>query len=95
VSQPSATLHSFPQNGDARLRLALRSLDEALNAQARAMAEFRASLAALRETMEVLSDGFAGFQGALATTVGQVEEAQEAARRLAETAEAMDQARPA
>lgn len=84
-----AEIVTFPRRPDDRLRLALRSLDEALAEQRAAVAEFRASLADLSEAVGGLDQGFAHYRAALDQAATETARATEAARQLEATAAAL------
>lgn len=80
---------AFPRTPADRLRLALRRLDEAVAEQARAVAEFRAGIGALRQATQSLSGSLGEYRAALDGTATQVSAANRAARQLQDTARKM------
>lgn len=71
---------------DARLALALRALQNALEEQAMAVAEFRGDVARLALTVEGLGESLAAYRGRLSECALDVAEARERARDLERTA---------
>ncbi len=89
---PGAGLVSFPDTPERRLRRALGALDSALAGQRNAVAEFRAQIEGLRDTVARL-DGSAGALGTrLAKAAQDADRAQAAARALVVTAAKLEQA---
>jgi hypothetical protein len=81
-----ASVLAFPARDDDRLRLAIRGLEQALEAQAVAMAGFRATMSELAGAVDGLRRGTEAYQHQLGTLSGQIGEAHAAARRLEGTA---------
>lgn len=86
----SATIHTMPVTADARLRLAMRSLDAALEEQRAAIAGLREAFAQLGTSVGGLNDGFASFGAALDATQREVQLARSEAERLSATAAFME-----
>jgi len=84
-----ASIHRLPLTAEARLRLALRSLDAALAEQRQAVAGLRDAFAALGASVGGLSDGFIAYGVALDATSRELARADGEAKRLAVTAAAM------
>jgi len=83
------TVLAFPTREEARLRLALRRLDEALEEQRAAVAAWRAELGLLGEVTAALDDTVAAFRAELDSTAEAVRAVGDEARRLEQTAEVM------
>ncbi|MDO9707929.1 hypothetical protein [Paracraurococcus lichenis] len=83
----TATLLRFPSRNQDRLRLALRELVAALDAQSKAVADFRGELRNLAGAMQGLEGSVKTYQGQLGGTLGALREAGENARKLERTAE--------
>lgn len=87
-TQDTATLISFPARDDDRLRLALRGLVAALDAQAAAVATFRGELRSLAGAMDDLGGSLTTYHGELGGTLGALRQANDNARALERSAEA-------
>ena len=81
-----ATIHHLPITDDTKFRLAMRSLDVALDDQRSAIASMRQAFAALGTTMTNLTNDFAGLTAALDSTQGKIALARAEADRLVATA---------
>jgi hypothetical protein len=86
---PSATILTFPEQPEDRLRRALRALDAALDNQAMAVACLRRELRALSGAVEDLGDSLQGYAGGLRGTQAALARAGTQARRLEATADIM------
>ncbi len=91
MTDTSAVL-SFPQAPQDRLRLALRRLQDALDAQAEAVREFRTQIGALRQAATVLDISLGNYQSALTDVKVELVHAKAAVRSLEHTASRMDAA---
>lgn len=78
----TAAVLTFPDTGSARLRRALAGLDAAIAAQGVAVAEWRASLGALKATTDKLGDSWRGYDVSLDRLAGRVRTLNVTARRL-------------
>ncbi|MCB4822540.1 hypothetical protein [Roseicella aerolata] len=87
MTECSATLLAFPAREDDRLRLALRGLVAALDAQSEAVAGLRSELRHLAGAMEDLQGSVAGYRDGLDTTLAALRRAGANARTLERTAE--------
>jgi hypothetical protein len=85
----TARLIAFPQTPEQRLRVAVRSLESALAAQATAMAGFRSAIGELGSAMRGLEARTLDYRRSLDGLAGQVAGASLAARKLGDTAEQM------
>lgn len=90
ASSTGATIYHLPMSADARLRLAMRSLDAALEEQREAIAGLRAAFTKLGASVNGLSDGLAAYGSALDQTQRDVARARGEAERLAATAAFME-----
>ena len=88
-SPASAAILAFPAKPEDRLRRALRSLEEALDEQARAVAGLRHELGALSGAVEGLGGSLQAYSHGLAETQEALAMAGDQARRLEATADAM------
>lgn len=80
----------LPLSDESRLRLAMRQVDDALAAQAAAMAELRDALGALRGTVGGLSGSLEGLRESLHDTAAEVARAHAAALELQATSEMLE-----
>ena len=80
------SLIRFPARDDDRLRLALRRLEHALEAQARAMAGFRSSMGELSSAVGGLEAGVNTYRQALSDVGEQVDRTRQAALTLEDRA---------
>ena len=85
----AAPLIAFPQSPEARLRLALRRLDEALAEQAEAVALFRREVGGLGEAVAGLHHSALALRDTLGDVAGETAKAHQASLRLLATAEEM------
>lgn len=85
-----AAILTFPNFGERRLRIALRSLDAALEEQRQAITAFRAELAMLGSAMQDLGLSAQALQDRLHEAAEDTGLARDAALRLQRTAAAMD-----
>ncbi|HZF76360.1 MAG TPA: hypothetical protein VE033_11075 [Acetobacteraceae bacterium] len=85
----TAPLVAFPQSPEARLRLALRRLDEALAEQAEAVALFRREIGGLGEAVAGLHHSALALRDTLDEAAGETAQAHQASLRLLATAEEM------
>lgn len=83
------TIISFPQSSDARLRVALRQLDAALDEQRTAIAAFRRELAILSGAVAHLGSSAADLHASLGDAAEETTRARDAAKVLAVTAATM------
>jgi hypothetical protein len=83
----SARLLAFPVRDDDRLRLALRSLVTALDAQGEAVAGLRGELSGLASSLQGLDSSFSTYRTELDSTATALREAGDGARTLGRTAE--------
>jgi hypothetical protein len=83
----SARLLAFPARDDDRLRLALRSLITALDAQRQAVAGLRGELSGLSSSLQGLDSSFSTYRAELNSTATALREAGDGARTLERTAE--------
>ena len=90
ASTVGATIHHLPISADTRLRLAMRSLDAALEEQREAIAGLREAFSKLGASVNGLSDGFTVFGSALDQTQRDVTRARGEAERLSATAVLME-----
>lgn len=86
-SDTTSDLLPFPQTAQARLRLALHRLDEALRDQRDAMADFRSAMGDLRTALGGLEQGTLGYRDSLDGLDRGLSVARDAARTLEATAE--------
>ncbi len=84
-----ATILSFPVRAEDRLRVALRRLDEALDAQRAALGAWRGELAELAVATEDLGQSLETFRDGLDDLASAVRDADAEARRLERTAAVM------
>jgi hypothetical protein len=89
---PGAGLVTFPDTPERRLRRALVALDAALAEQRSAVAEFRAQIGALRDTVARLDGSACALGTTLASAAQSADRAQAAARELVVTAAKLEQA---
>ena len=87
MTDASATLISFPGRSEDRLRLALRGLEAALDAQAAALAGLRTELHGLSGAVGGLEASLENYNAALGTTAEGLRQAGEEARALERSAE--------
>ncbi|MBK1658188.1 hypothetical protein [Paracraurococcus ruber] len=87
MTEPTATLLAFPARDEDRLRLALRGLLAALDAQAAAVAELRGELGNLSGAMGGLKESLVAYQGELGSTQAALRQAGDEARALERTAD--------
>jgi predicted trehalose synthase len=83
------SLIAFPARPGDRLRLALRRLDSALEAQREAVAAWRTELGKLGSAMQGLDTSVADLRDGLTDAAEAVQRADEEVRRLDRTADAM------
>jgi chromosome segregation ATPase len=83
----AAEVLGFPQRPQDRLRIALHKLDEALRAQARATADFRAAMGELKTKMGDVQTGMLTYRDALDRTASDIDHAVQKAKELRETAQ--------
>ena len=84
-----AEVVAFPQRPQDRLRVALVKLDEALRAQARATADFRAAMGDLKSKVGGMQAGVESYRDALDRTASEIDRAVKKAQELQETARRM------
>lgn len=84
-----ATILPFPARAEDRLRVALRRLDEALNAQRAAVGAWRGELAELAVATGDLGQSLESFRDGLDDLALAVRDADAEARRLERTAAAL------
>ena len=82
-------LLAFPRRPEDRLRLSLRGLDAALEAQRQAVAGLRAELATLSGALAGLGGSFRTYRDALGQTAAALAEVGTKARALEATADTM------
>ncbi|TDH63965.1 hypothetical protein E2C06_03825 [Dankookia rubra] len=87
MTETTASLLAFPAREDDRLRLALRNLVAALEAQRIAVAALRGELSDLASSMQGLDTSLATYRAELDTTAATLHTAGDEARRLERTAE--------
>lgn len=87
MTDATASLLAFPARDDDRLRLALRGLVAALEAQRVAVAALRGELSELATSMQGLDRSFSTYRKELDTTAAALREAGEGARQLERTAD--------
>jgi len=87
MAETNARLLAFPTRDDDRLRLALRSLVTALEAQGVAVAALRGELSSLAGSMQGLDSSFTAYRAELDTTAATLREAGDGARLLEQTAD--------
>ncbi|MFC7474772.1 hypothetical protein ACFQS7_10430 [Dankookia sp. GCM10030260] len=87
MTENAASLFAFPAREDDRLRLALRGLVTALEAQGEAVAALRGELAGLAGSMQALDSSFTTYRAELDTTATAARQAGAEARLLERTAE--------
>lgn len=85
----AAEIVAFPQRPQDRLRIALHKLDEALRAQARATADFRAAMGELKVKVGGMQTGVTAYRDALDRTAAEIDRAVKKAKELQETARRM------
>jgi hypothetical protein len=85
----AAEVFAFPQRPQDRLRIALHKLDEALRAQARATADFRAAMGELKVKVGGMQVGMTAYRDALHRTANEIDRAMSKAKELRETAQRM------
>jgi septal ring factor EnvC (AmiA/AmiB activator) len=85
----AAEVFAFPQRPKDRLRIALHKLEEALNAQARASADFRAAMGELKTKIGTMQEGVIAYRDALERTAIEIDRAVKKAKELQETAQRM------
>lgn len=83
----TATLLTFPQRGDDRLRLALRGLLAALDAQAEAAAGLRAEMRCLAGAAQGLEGSLLAYRDELGSTLDATRQANREARTLERSVE--------
>lgn len=88
MTEHSAALLAFPDRSEDRLRLALRRLVAALEAQSAAVAGWRRELDGLAGAVGGLQASMSRYRGALDGTAAGLARAGEEARGLERTAEA-------
>ena len=91
LDSPGTGLIPFPDSDERRLRRAFGALDTALADQRIAVAEFRAQVDALRDTVAKLDVSARALRGTLAGAAEDAERAQLAARELVVTATRLEQ----
>jgi chromosome segregation ATPase len=84
-----AEVVAFPQKPQDRLRIALLKLDDALRAQARATADFRAAMGDLKSKVGGMQVGMQSYREALDRTASEIDRAVKKAKELQETAQRM------
>jgi chromosome segregation ATPase len=84
-----AEVVAFPQKPQDRLRIALLKLDDALRAQARATADFRAAMGDLKSRVGGMQAGVQSYRDALDRTASEIDRAVKKAKELQETAQRM------
>jgi chromosome segregation ATPase len=84
-----AEVVAFPQRPQDRLRIALLKLDDALRAQARATADFRAAMGDLKSKVGGMQSGMQSYRDALDRTASEIDRAVKKAKELQETAQRM------
>jgi chromosome segregation ATPase len=84
-----AEVVAFPQKPQDRLRIALLKLDDALRAQARATADFRAAMGDLKSKVGGMQSGMQSYRDALDRTASEIDRAVKKAKELQETAQRM------
>jgi len=87
MTEETASLLAFPAREDDRLRLALRGLVTALEAQGAAVAALRGELSELASSMQGLDTTFSTYRTELGSTATALREASDGARLLEQTAE--------
>lgn len=87
MTETSAMLLAFPERDEDRLRLALRKLVAALDAQADAVAAWRNELGGLAGAVGGLQGSLTRYQAALGSTAEDLRQAGDQARSLERTAE--------
>ena len=87
MTETTASLLAFPAREDDRLRLALRNLVTALEAQGAAVAALRGELAGLAGSLEGLDAGLTTSRTELDATAAALQEAGNGARILERTAD--------
>ncbi len=87
MPEPSAVLIPFPERDEDRLRLALRELEAALEAQTAALANWRGELRGLAGAVGGLEESLVQYRTVLDTTVEELLQAGDGARALERTAE--------
>jgi len=85
-----AIILDFPGRPEDRLRIALRRLDEALDAQRAALGAWRGELDELAAATDGLEGSLASFRDGLDTLAVAVRDADAEARRLERTAATME-----
>ena len=86
-----ATIFSFPERGEDRLRLALRRLDEALAEQREAVGAWRGELGSLADVTARLDGSLAAFRNNMQHLAIAAQELDHEAARLSRTADLMQQ----
>jgi chromosome segregation ATPase len=86
IEPKAAEVFTFPQRPQDRLRIALHKLDEALRAQARATADFRAAMGELKSKVGGMQTGMQSYREALDRTASEIDRAVNKAKELQETA---------
>jgi chromosome segregation ATPase len=86
IEPKAAEVFAFPQRPQDRLRIALHKLDEALRAQARATADFRAAMGELKSKVGGMQTGMQSYREALDRTASEIDRAVNKAKELQETA---------
>jgi hypothetical protein len=84
-----AEVVAFPQKPQDRLRISLLKLDDALRAQARATADFRAAMGDLKSKVGGMQSGMQSYRDALDRTASEIDRAVKKAKELQETAQRM------
>ena len=84
-----AEVVAFPQRPQDRLRIALLKLDDALRAQARATADFRAAMGDLKSKVGGMQTGMQSYREALDRTASEIDRAVKKAKEFQETARRM------
>lgn len=87
MTEMTASLLAFPAREDDRLRLALRGLVTALEAQGAAVAALRGELSELAGSLQGLDTSFTAYRTELTSTATALHEAGDEARRLERRAE--------
>lgn len=87
MTETSATLVEFPRRDEDRLRLALRNLMAALDAQAEAVSGLRGELRTLSGAVEGLHGSLIAYRDGLDSTQAALRQAGQEARALERTAD--------
>jgi hypothetical protein len=87
MTDETASLLAFPAREDDRLRLALRGLVTALEAQCAAVAALRGELSELASSMQGLDTSLTTYRTELGSTAATLREVGDGARLLEQTAD--------